>query len=77
MLSDPVGDFTPLAAVYLYGLLVGLIVVVLAGLFVASLVVGWWGKRKALREGRYCPDCHLWDDAAEILVHRINEHWKG
>ena len=70
-------DISPISALYLYLLLVGLILVVLLGLFVSALVIGWWGKRKALREGRCCPDCGAWDDAAEILIHRINEHWKG
>ena len=54
---------------------------VIAGLFACLLGVvlvcfgvGAWGKRKAEREGRECPDCGLWAEPVEIELHRMLEH---
>lgn len=61
-------------AIYPYAVLTGLVLLVLTGLLVGALVVGWWGVRKAKAAGKWCPDCGRWDEPVEILIHRIREH---
>lgn len=58
----------------LYGILVAGILLIVIGLTLAAMLVGWWGMRKARREGRCCPDCGRWDEPVDILIHRIYEH---
>lgn len=58
----------------LYGILVAGILAVIIWCVLLAMVIGWVGMRRARREGKWCPDCGLWDEPVDILIHRINEH---
>lgn len=58
----------------LYGILVGGILVVVVGLTLLAMLIGWWGLRKALRKSRACRECGRWGTELDIIIHECLEH---
>lgn len=57
-----------------YAALTAGVCLVIGGLILAAVLVGWWGLRKALRHRRMCRECGRWGTDMDILIHECLEH---